>query len=124
MSSVFIPRPRKTSISSSPKSPPTTATTRTSEKKLAESEKCVAEPPSILSRLPNGVSTASNATEPTTSNDTFDVLLIDKLSALLLLLVLGLLAAELSQRLLRFFAEVAVWVIVDEASQVFARLRS
>src|ERR1051326_3784524 len=71
MSSVLMPRPRKTSISSSPKSPPTTATTRTSVKKLADREKCAAEPPSILSRLPKGVSTASNATEPTTSNDTF-----------------------------------------------------
>jgi hypothetical protein len=39
-------------------------------KKLADSPKCVADPPNILSRLPNGVSTASNATEPTTSNDT------------------------------------------------------
>src|SRR5437762_5875618 len=55
--------------SSFPKSPPTTATTRTSVKKLAEIEKCEAEPPNIFSRLPNGVSTASNATEPTTSRD-------------------------------------------------------
>src|SRR5216684_3234937 len=59
----------KTSLSAWPKSPPTTATTRTSVKKLAEIEKCEAEPPSMRSRLPNGVSTASNATEPTTSND-------------------------------------------------------
>src|SRR5882672_5637724 len=58
-----------TSLSAWPKSPPTTATTRTSVKKLAEMEKCEAEPPSMRSRLPNGVSTASNATEPTTSND-------------------------------------------------------
>src|SRR6266404_3804577 len=59
----------KTSRSAEPKSPPTTATTRTSVKKLAEIEKWEAEPPSMRSRLPNGVSTASNATEPTTSND-------------------------------------------------------
>src|SRR5207244_78328 len=62
----------KTSLSPSPKSPPTTPTTRTSVKKLAAIEKCDAEPPSMRSRLPNGVSTASNATEPTTSNDMFD----------------------------------------------------
>src|SRR5882672_6631008 len=62
-----------TSLSAWPKSPPTTATTRTSVKKLAEMEKCEAEPPSMRSRLPNGVSTASNATEPTTSNDMFDI---------------------------------------------------
>src|SRR3712207_6345823 len=67
-----MPRSRKTCSSSSPKSPPTTATTRTSVKKLADRAKCAAEPPSILSRLPKGVSTASNATEPTTSNDTLD----------------------------------------------------
>src|SRR5438034_6725531 len=59
----------KTSRSAWPKSPPTTATTRTSVKKLAEIEKCDADPPSIRSRLPNGVSTASKATEPTTSKD-------------------------------------------------------
>src|SRR6266446_5980839 len=58
-----------TSRSAWPKSPPTTATTRTSVKKLAEIEKCDADPPSIRSRLPNGVSTASKATEPTTSKD-------------------------------------------------------
>src|SRR5438067_8857991 len=60
-----------TSLSPSPKSPPTTPTTRTSVKKLAAIEKCDAEPPSIRSRLPNGVSTASNATEPTTNSDMF-----------------------------------------------------
>src|SRR5437763_11731149 len=59
----------KTARSSSPKSPPTTATTRTSVKKLAEIEKCDAEPPSICSRLPKGVSTESKATEPTTRSD-------------------------------------------------------
>src|SRR5436190_1408730 len=32
-------------------------------------EKCEPEPPSILSHLPNGVSTSSKATEPTTSRD-------------------------------------------------------
>src|SRR6185295_12389173 len=59
----------KTARSSAPKSPPTTATTLTSVKKLAEIEKCDAEPPNIFSRFPKGVSTASNATEPTTSSD-------------------------------------------------------
>ena len=34
-----------------------------------EIEKCDAEPPSILSHFPKGVSTASNATEPTTKSD-------------------------------------------------------
>src|SRR5437667_12700398 len=61
-----------TSRSAWPKSRPTTATTRTSVKKLAEIEKCEAEPPSIRSRLPNGVSTLSKATEPTTSSDIND----------------------------------------------------
>src|ERR1044072_8671681 len=44
---------------------------RTSVKKLAAIEKCEAAPPSILSILPKGVSTASNATEPTTRRDMF-----------------------------------------------------
>ena len=38
-------------------------------KKLAEIEKCDAEPPSILSHLPKGVSTSSYATDPTTKRD-------------------------------------------------------
>src|SRR5258706_13669130 len=42
---------------------------RTSVKKLAEIEKWEPEPPSIFSHLPKGVSTASNATEPTTRRD-------------------------------------------------------
>src|SRR4030095_5779827 len=58
-----------TSPSVSVKSPPTTPTILTSVKKLAEIEKCDAEPPSIWSHLPKGVSTASNATEPTTKSD-------------------------------------------------------
>jgi hypothetical protein len=41
-----------------------------SVKKLADKEKWVAEPPNIFSRFPNGVSTASNATEPTANSDT------------------------------------------------------
>src|SRR5712692_2770543 len=61
-----------TSRSAWPKSRPTTATTRTSVKKLAEIEKCDADPPSIRSRLPNGISTASKATEPTTNKDIRD----------------------------------------------------
>src|SRR5438045_869006 len=67
MSSVFTPREWSTSYSASPKSSPTGPTTRTSVKKLAASEKCTAEPPSIRSRSPNGVFTASNAIDPTTT---------------------------------------------------------
>src|SRR3989442_10226846 len=64
---------RKTSSSLGPKSPPTTDTKRTSVKKLAAIEKCDAEPPSIRGLWPKGVSTASKATEPTTSNDINDL---------------------------------------------------
>src|SRR3954454_9026331 len=67
MSSVLTPRPCRTSYSSSPKSSPTGPTTRTSVKNDAASEKWTAEPPSMRSRCPNGVCTASNAIEPTTT---------------------------------------------------------
>src|SRR4051794_7857452 len=67
MSSVFTPRSRSTAYSASPKSSPTGPTTRTSVKKLAASEKWTAVPPSIRSRSPNGVRTASNAIDPTTT---------------------------------------------------------
>src|SRR5437764_5550404 len=67
MSSVFTPREWSTSYSASPKSSPTGPTTRTSVKKLAAKEKCTAEPPSIFSRSPKGVLTASNAIDPTTT---------------------------------------------------------
>src|SRR2546421_7286346 len=67
MSSVLTLRARSTSYSLSPKSSPTGPTTRTSVKKLAASEKCTAEPPSMRSRSPNGVLTASNAIDPTTT---------------------------------------------------------
>src|SRR5207247_571197 len=50
-----------------PKSSPTGPTTRTSVKKLAASEKWTAEPPSMRSRSPKGVLTASKAIDPTTS---------------------------------------------------------
>ena len=53
-------------MSSSPKSSPTRPTMWTSSKNDAASAKYVAAPPSIRSRSPNGVLTASNATEPTT----------------------------------------------------------
>ena len=53
----------------SPKSSPTGPTTCTSSKNDAASAKCTAEPPSIRSRDPNGVVTASNAIEPTTVTD-------------------------------------------------------
>ena len=54
------------------------------EKLIAEIEKCDAEPPNIFSRFPNGVSTASNATEPTTSRDIsyFRFLILDWKSVL------------------------------------------
>src|SRR4051812_47942849 len=67
MSSVFTPRSRSTAYSESPKSSPTGPTTRTSVKELAASEKWTAEPPSMRSRSPNGVRTASKAMDPTTT---------------------------------------------------------
>src|SRR5436305_1352349 len=67
MSSVLMPRSRSTRYSSSPKSSPTGPTMRTSVKKLAASEKCTAEPPSMRSRSPNGVFTESKAIDPTTT---------------------------------------------------------
>src|SRR5436309_11072141 len=67
MSEVSIPRSWSTAYSSSPKSSPTGPTTRTSQKKLAASEKCTAEPPSMRSRSPKGVFTESNAIDPTTT---------------------------------------------------------
>src|ERR687896_897528 len=67
MSSVLTPRACRTAYSSSPKSSPTGPTTRTSVKKLAASEKCTAEPPSVRSRSPKGDLSASNAIDPTTS---------------------------------------------------------
>src|SRR4051794_12174932 len=66
MSSVLTPRACSTPNSASPKSSPTGPTTDVSAKKDDASEKCTAEPPSIRSRLPACVSTASNAMEPTT----------------------------------------------------------
>src|SRR3954454_13174902 len=67
MSSVLTPRPCSTPYSSSPKSSPTGPTTRTSVKNDEASEKWTAEPPSIFSRCPKGVCTASKAIEPTTT---------------------------------------------------------
>src|SRR5215211_3701096 len=61
--------PRLSNTCWSVKSPPTTPTILTFVKKLAEIEKCDAEPPSILSHFPKGVSTASYATDPTTRRD-------------------------------------------------------
>src|SRR5437867_3432717 len=69
MSLTSTPRERRSSKCSSPKSSPTGPTTWTFVKKLAESAKCTAEPPSIRSRSPNGVLTESNAIEPTTVSD-------------------------------------------------------
>ena len=69
MSSVRTPRLSSTSNCSAPKSSPTGPTGRTSVKKLAASEKWTAEPPSMRSRSPNGVLTASKAIDPTTVSD-------------------------------------------------------
>src|SRR4051794_38560193 len=66
MSSVITPRECSAAYSSSPKSSPTGPTTCVSAKNDDASEKCTAEPPSSLSRLPACVSTASNAMDPTT----------------------------------------------------------
>jgi hypothetical protein len=65
-SSVIVPRVRSTRQASSSKSSPTGPTTRTSSKNDAPSAKWVAAPPSIRSRTPNGVLTASKAIDPTT----------------------------------------------------------
>ena len=65
-SSVFVPRVASTARAAASKSSPTGPTTRTSSKKDAASAKCVAAPPTIRSRLPNGVVTVSKAMEPTT----------------------------------------------------------
>src|SRR6266508_1732761 len=69
MSATSTPRKLSSSTCSSLKSSPTGPTTWTSVKKLAESAKCTAEPPSMRSRSPNGVLTESNAIEPTTVSD-------------------------------------------------------
>src|SRR3954466_5696655 len=66
---VSTPRLIRMDSSSALKSDPTTATTRTSAKKLAASEKYVAEPPRHRFTAPEGVLMESNATEPTTSTD-------------------------------------------------------
>src|SRR4051812_6312132 len=69
MSSVITPRSRRTAYSASPKSSPTGPTTRVSAKKEEASEKWTAAPPSRRSRLPDSVSTASKAMDPTTVRD-------------------------------------------------------
>src|SRR5882724_4266085 len=66
MSSVITPRCWSTATCSAPKSSPTGPTGRTSVKKLAAREKWVAAPPSMRSRSPKGVLTASKAIDPTT----------------------------------------------------------
>ena len=68
--SMSIPRRSSTESSCSEKSSPTGPITWISVKNEAASEKCTAVPPSIRSRLPNGVLTLSNAIEPTTVSDT------------------------------------------------------
>src|SRR5262245_32754279 len=64
-----MPRDRRNSRCSGGKSSPTTATAITLVKKDAAVEKNVAEPPSTSSFFPNGVSTESSATLPTTRSD-------------------------------------------------------
>src|ERR1039458_3603472 len=63
---VSVPLVASVVSSCSPKSVPTGPTTCTSSKNEAASAKWVAAPPSIRSRSPNGVLTASKAIEPTT----------------------------------------------------------
>jgi hypothetical protein len=60
------PRVCSTSQSSGPKSSPTGPTGRTSSKNDAARLKWVAAPPSMRSRAPKGVLTASKAMDPTT----------------------------------------------------------
>src|SRR6185503_7703623 len=62
-------RPRKADIAVSLKSSPTTATRFTGAKKEAATAKNDALPPSTFSAVPNGVSTVSYATLPTTRID-------------------------------------------------------
>src|SRR5579875_1665179 len=69
MPRVSTPLSVSTRSCSGKKSSPTTPTTRTFVKKLAAKAKWVAAPPSTRSRLPAGVSSESNATEPTTRMD-------------------------------------------------------
>ncbi len=65
-SSVLISRVDSNAWAGASKSSPTGPTTRTSSKKEAASAKCVAAPPTIRSRVPNGVVTVSKAMDPTT----------------------------------------------------------
>ncbi len=66
MSSVIVPRVPRIASSSGPKSSPTGPTGRTSSKNDAARLKWVAAPPSMRSRDPEGVLTASKARDPTT----------------------------------------------------------
>src|SRR5437879_2175735 len=126
-----------TSLSACPKSPPTTATTRTSVKKLAEMEKWDAEPPSMRSRFPNGVSTASNATEPTTSNDmdefgiadfglriVFQELNSTSSAYCLLLIILRPRAAQRFQVFHRLALEPAVRITIHQLRQISPRFHT
>src|SRR5918998_267799 len=92
MSSVSMPCSRSTAYSSSPKSPPTGPTTRTSLKKDAASEKWTAEPPSVRSRSPKGVFTASKAIDPTTTTLMRPRRLADNRHMTAVYVVLGVLA--------------------------------
>src|SRR5829696_2284089 len=92
MSSVFTSCARSTSYSDSPKSSPTGPTTRTSLKNDAASEKCTAEPPSMRSRSPKGVLTASKAIDPTTTTLMRPRRLADKRPLTAVYIVLGVLA--------------------------------
>src|SRR5712692_9453344 len=64
-----MPRPRRAPSSFSPKSLPTTATRFTGTKNEAATAKNDALPPRTFSARPNGVSTVSYATLPTTRTD-------------------------------------------------------
>ncbi len=113
MSPVSTLRAWRTAYSSSPKSSPTGPTTWTTSKNDAASEKCTAEPPSIRSRLPNGVVTASNAIDPTTVTDISRASVASLLATATLGVFVGL-APSAAQALSRR---------VREGSRVLRRLR-
>src|SRR5262245_23148105 len=105
--SILIFRSWNTASSSAVKSSPTTATTETSVKNEAATEKCVAAPPRLRSRVPKGVVIESSATEPTTSSGVGND--IDNLSLLFLALIL-----RFVEPFLRLRFKFAVRIVFDD----------
>src|ERR1044071_1232432 len=103
--------PRLSKTSCSVKSPPTTATMPTFVKKLAEIEKCEAEPPRMCSFFPKGVSTSSYATDPTTKRDM--CVLVFGFGFLLLFWSL-----ERLQLLTCLFRELAFGIVFDQLVEI------